>query len=122
MRLKVSETGLYTYPDVIAVCDEPRFDDEHKDTLLNPKLIIEVLSQSTKAYDRGDKFKHYRTIQTFTEYLLVSQKEYHIEHYLRQNNNQWLLSETKDLQASIQLLSIQCQLTLADIYDKVVPL
>ena len=119
MRIKVSPTGLYTYPDVVAICDKPRFGDEQKDTLLNPNLIIEILSDSTAGYDRGDKFKHYRTIDSLTEYLLIAQNECYIEHYIRQVNNQWLLSETNDLQKIIELASINCQLALSDIYDKV---
>ncbi|MCK5523131.1 MAG: Uma2 family endonuclease [Thiomargarita sp.] len=119
MRVKVSPTGLYTYPDVVAICDKPRFDDEQKDTLLNPTVIIEVLSNSTANYDRGEKFKHYRTLDSFIEYLLIAQDECYVEHYVRQTNNQWLLSETSDLQETIELTSIHCHLALSDVYDKV---
>src|SRR5712692_10164216 len=72
MRVKVSETGLYTYPDLVVLCGEPQFDDEHQDTLLNPTLIVEVLSPTTKAYARGDKFSHYRWLESLQEYLLVA--------------------------------------------------
>ena len=119
MRVKVSPTGLYTYPDIIALCDKPRFDDEQKDTLLNPTVIIEVLSDSTANYDRGTKFKHYRTLDSLKEYLLMAQDECHIEHYVRQINNQWVLSETNDLQETIDLPSIDCRLALVEVYDKV---
>ncbi len=119
MRVKVSPTGLYTYPDVVALCDKPRFDDEQKDTLLNPTVIIEVLSDSTANYDRGNKFKHYRTLDALVEYILIAPDECHVEHYVRQANNQWLLSETNDLQAIIELRSIDCHLALSDVYDKV---
>ena len=119
MRVKVSPTGLYTYPDIVALCDKSRFDDTQKDTLLNPTVLIEVLSDSTANYDRGIKFKHYRTLDSLKEYLLVAQDEYHIEHYVRQANNQWLLSETSDLQDVIELHSINCRLALTDIYNKV---
>jgi len=119
MRVKVSPTGLYTYPDIVALCDKSRFDDTQKDTLLNPTVLIEVLSDSTANYDRGIKFKHYRTLDSLKEYLLVAQDEYHIEHYVRQANNQWLLSETSDLQDVIELPSINCRLALTDIYNKV---
>ncbi|MDM8557682.1 Uma2 family endonuclease [Candidatus Parabeggiatoa sp. HSG14] len=119
MRVKVSPTGLYTYPDIVALCDKPRFDDAQKDTLLNPTVLIEVLSDSTANYDRGTKFKHYRTLDSLKEYLLVAQDEYHIEHHVKQENNQWLLSETSDLQEVIELPSINCHLALIDIYDKV---
>jgi len=119
MRVKVSPTGLYTYPDIVALCDKPRFDDAQKDTLLNPTVLIEILSDSTANYDRGTKFKHYRTLDSLKEYILVAQDEYHIEHYVRQANNQWLLSEISDLQEVIDLPSIDCRLALTDIYDKV---
>ena len=82
--MRVAPTGLYTYPDVIVLCDEPRFSDEQEDTLLNPSLIIEVLSESTKDYDRGGKFEQYRTIESFLEYLLIAQDRPHVEHHVRQ--------------------------------------
>jgi Uma2 family endonuclease len=119
MRLKVSPTGLYTYPDVSAVCGEAEFDDEQQDTLLNPIIIVEVLSKSTEGYDRGEKFEHYRKLESLVEYILVAQDKYHVEHYARQPNHQWLLTETDSLQETIQLPSIGCQLALVDIYDKV---
>ena len=120
MRVKVSATGLYTYPDIVAFCGPARFDDNQKDTLLNPTVIIEVLSDSTEAYDRGKKFQHYRTLESLQEYVLISQQECRVEHYVRQPGNQWALTEVHDLTEVIQLSSIQCQLALADIYDKVV--
>jgi Uma2 family endonuclease len=119
IRVKVSSTGLYTYPDVVAMCNKPSFDDEQKDTLLNPTVIIEVLSDSTANYDRGNKFKHYRTLDSLVEYILIAQDECHIEHYVRQANHQWLLLETNDLQETIELPAINCHLALSDIYDKV---
>lgn len=119
MRVKVSPTGLYTYPDVVALCGEPQFDDEQRDTLLNPTVIIEVLSPSTEAYDRGGKFGHYRKLTSLMEYLLIAQEEPHVEHYVRQSDNQWLLSEASSLQDAVQLPSINCSLVLAEIYEKV---
>ena len=119
MRVKVSPTGLYTYPDVVIVCGEPMFDDEQKDTLLNPTLLVEVLSKSTASYDRGEKFEHYRKIKSLAEYLVIAQDKYHVEQYTRQSDNRWLLSETDDPQKTIRLSSIECDLALADIYDKV---
>jgi Uma2 family endonuclease len=119
MRVKVSPTGLYTYPDIVAVCGEAMFDDEQRDTLLNPTLIIEVLSKSTEAYDRGEKFEHYRKIESLTEYVLVSQEKHHIDHYIRQPDNQWLLSEASQKESIKNLSSINCRLTLVEVYDKV---
>ncbi|OQY58172.1 MAG: hypothetical protein B6245_13195, partial [Desulfobacteraceae bacterium 4572_88] len=95
MRVKVRENGLYTYPDVIVVCDEAKFDDEHQDTLTNPLLIIEVLSKSTEAYDRGSKFAMYRKLGSLAEYLLVDPSRPQAEQYVRQEENRWLLSEAK---------------------------
>jgi Uma2 family endonuclease len=119
MRLKVSATGLYTYPDVTIVCAEAQFDDNQQDTLLNPTVIVEVLSKSTEAYDRGEKFAHYRKLPSLAEYILIAQDKYYLEHYVRQPDNQWLLSEMDKLEDTLQLPSINCHLALADIYDKV---
>src|SRR2546423_5437747 len=119
MRVKVSPTGLYTYPDVVIVCGEPMFDDEQKDTLLNPTLLVEVLSKSTASYDRGEKFEHYRKIKSLAEYLVLAQDKYHVEQYTKQSDDRWLLWETDDPQKTIRLPSIECDLALADIYDKV---
>ncbi|MEZ4528368.1 MAG: Uma2 family endonuclease [Desulfobacterales bacterium] len=119
MRVRVSETGLYTYPDVLALCEPPRFDDEEKDTLLNPSLIVEVLSKSTESYDRGEKFAHYRTISSLKEYVLISQDRMQIEHYLRQSNNRWMLSEFSHTEDTVELPSAGCSLKLSEVYDKV---
>lgn len=119
MRVKVSQTGLYTYPDVVVVCGEVRFEDEHLDTLLNPTVIFEVLSPSTEAYDRGDKFTHYRRLESLVEYLLISQHRCQVERYVRQADGQWLLSEFNDPQGKLELTSIGCQIPLAEIYERV---
>jgi len=119
MRVKVSPTGLYTYPDVTVVCGEAQFEDNQQDTLLNPTLIVEVFSESTEAYDRGGKFAHYRKLTSLMEYVLITQTKPHIEHYLRQPDNRWLLSEADSLHDTIHLPSIDCRLVLAEVYDKV---
>lgn len=119
LRVKVSRTGLYTYPDVGVVCGDPAFDDEHRDTLLNPKILIEVLSPSTEAYDRGKKTAHYRTIESLAEYLLVAQDQPRIEQFIRQSSGDWLLHEASGLDERIRLPSIQCELKLADVYARV---
>jgi Uma2 family endonuclease len=122
MRVKVSETGMYTYPDIVVACGEPRFEDQAVDTLLNPVLIIEVLSDSTERYDRGAKFTHYRSIASLQEYLLVSQTECRIEHYLRQPGNHWLLTEYQDFHDRIDLNSLGSQLTLSEVYERILPI
>jgi Uma2 family endonuclease len=119
MRVKVSPTGLYTYPDVTVVCGEAQFEDHQQDTLLNPTLIVEVLSESTEAYDRGGKFAHYRKLPSLLEYVLITQTKPHVEHYVRQPDNQWLLAEVESLPDTIHLPSIDCRLALAEVYDKV---
>ncbi len=118
MRVKVSQTGMYTYPDVIATCSEPQFEDVNTDTLLNPMVIIEVLSDSTEGYDRGEKFAHYRRIPSLSDYVLVAQNKACVEHYIRQGE-QWLFSELGNLNDKIHLNSIGCELFLREIYDKV---
>jgi Uma2 family endonuclease len=110
---------LYTYPDVTVVCGKAQFEDDHRDTLLNPTVIVEVLSASTETYDRGKKFQNYRTLASLQEYLLVAQDEYRIEHFVRQPDGQWLLSEAKELDATLDLTSIACQLAMSDVYEKV---
>jgi len=122
MRVKIQAANVYTYPDVVVVCGEPKFEDIFVDTLLNPTLIIEVLSDSTETYDRGKKFAYYRTLESFTEYLLVTQNEYRIEQYTKQEDRRWLLSEARSLDEIVELGSIQCVLALKEVYDKVQPL
>jgi len=119
MRVRVSPTGLYTYPDVVVVCGQPQFADDQRDTLLNPTLIVEVLSESTKDYDRGGKFEHYRSLASLNEYVLIAQDKHHVEHFVRQPDNRWLLSETNWLEDTIHLSSIDCDLALIEVYDKV---
>lgn len=119
MRVKVSRTGLYTYPDVVVVCGEPVFEDAEVDTLQNPILLFEVLSKSTEDYDRGGKFEHYRTLSSLQEYLLVAQDRCHVMHYTRQSDNTWLLAETFNLADQLQLPSLNCSIGLSEIYAKV---
>lgn len=118
MRVKVSATGMYTYPDVVAVCGEPHFEDEAVDTLTNPTLIVEVLSPSTEAYDRGAKFAHYRRVASLAEYVLVAQDRVSVERLVRQGE-QWILSAVDNLDDVVRLASIDATLRLGAIYDKV---
>lgn len=120
MRVKVSATGLYTYPDIVVVCGEPKFEDKNVDTLMNPTLIAEILSDSTEAYDRGAKFGQYRKVDSLIEYLLISQTAARIEQYVRQAAGPWSRSEIRGLKGRIELPSIQCSADLAEIYDRVV--
>jgi Uma2 family endonuclease len=115
----VPETGLRTYPDISVVCGDPEFDEEDEDAITNPTLIVEVPSPSTEAYDRGDKFDHYRCLPSLQEYLLISQDRCRIERFLRQPDGTWVLSTVRDLKATMRLPSIDCDLRLAEVYDRI---
>ncbi|HKP52795.1 MAG TPA: Uma2 family endonuclease [Chloroflexia bacterium] len=121
MRVKVSPSGLYTYPDVVAVWGEPQLEDRQIDTLVNPTVIIEVLSPSTEAHDRGEKFAQYRKLESLVEYVLVAQDKVRVEHYVRQGDEgtHWVLTEISGQDGTLQLGSIGCAISLSDIYDKV---
>jgi Uma2 family endonuclease len=119
MRVKVSKTGLYTYPDVIVVSNEPVFEDREGDTLLDPLLLVEVLSKSTESYDRGRKFLHYRTVESLREYVLISQYDCRVEQYVRQANGKWLYTETTDPNESVVFESIACRISMSGIYHRV---
>lgn len=119
LRVKVTPANLYTYPDVVIVCGTPRYEDRKRDTLVNPTVLIEVLSDSTEAYDRGGKFAMYRTLTSLTDYLLVSQNQALIERYSLDPDGHWVLSDYREINANVSLPSIGCTLSLADVYDKV---
>ena len=118
MRVRISPEVSYFYPDVIVLCGEPRFEDDTFDTLLNPILVIEVLSPSTAAFDRGEKFEHYKQIASLREYILVSQDNVRVEHYLRQGT-QWIHNTFQCLEDMLPLASIECTLSLHAIYRRV---
>ena len=118
MRVLVDAARSYRYPDVVVACEAPRFQDDVFDTLLNPTVIVEVLSLSTEARDRGEKFAEYAQLVSLRDYVLVAQKAVHVEHYLRQGTR-WVSRECRDLEAVLQLVSINCALPLRDIYEKV---
>lgn len=121
MKVVTSPTGLFSYPDVVVLCGEPRFYDERRDILTNPTVVFEVLSPSTEAYDRGEKFLRYRTqIATLREYVLVSQHRPLVEHYVRQPDGSWSYSSASDLSEVIDMPSIGCRLPLSEVYDRIV--
>jgi Uma2 family endonuclease len=112
--------GLFSYPDLVIVCGEPLFHDAHRDVLLNPKVIIEVLSPSTEAFDRGGKFLRYQTWNpTLTDYVLVSQEAPIIEHFIRRDDGSWLYYVHQGLEQQVSIASIGCTLQLADVYDRI---
>jgi Uma2 family endonuclease len=117
IRVRVSG-GLYTYPDVLAVCGEPKFHDNRSDTITNPILIVEVLSPSTEAYDRGAKASQYRAMESLQELVIVVQLEPRVEIY-RKRSNEWVLSEAAGLESTCRLASVDCEFPLGAIYDQV---
>jgi Uma2 family endonuclease len=119
LRVKVEAAGLYTYPDLSVVCGDQQFEDEQGDTLLNPTVIIEVLSDSREAYDRGKKFEIYRRIPSLREYLLVSQHKPQIEQFIRQTNGEWLLRDVQGMDAKVTLPSLGITVALSEVFDKV---
>lgn len=122
LRVHNLENSLYTYPDVIVVCGEEKYLDDEFDTLLNPTVLVEVLSPATEDYDRGTKFKLYRTIPSLKNYVLVSSTEYAAEIYTRKENNEWVLHTSKEKNSNIHISAIDFDLALADIYAQVTDL
>jgi Uma2 family endonuclease len=116
MRVKVDATGLYTYPDIAIVCDEPQFEDQVFDTLLNPRALVEVLSDSTEKYDRGARFGHYRQIPSLQEYVLVAQDQPLVERYVRQADGSWVLTVFEGLAQTFAFASVPVRIPLAEIY------
>jgi Uma2 family endonuclease len=113
--------GLFSYPDLLVVCGKLKFHDEHRDVLLNPAVIIEVLSPTTEAFDRGEKWSRYQTwLPELSDYILVSQLKPQIDHFHRAENGQWIYSLVRELEGSLHLASIDCTLQLAEVYDRIV--
>lgn len=119
MRLRIPETRRYAYPDVTVVCGEPKFDTKEKDVLLNPTVLVEVLSDSTEARDRGDKAESYRRIASLQEYIFINQNKPKVETYTRKADGTWILSEVSGLDGVVKIASLKCQIAMAEIYDKV---
>ena len=118
MRVKVSQ-DLYTYPDIVIVCGEPRIEKKHGENLLNPLVIIEVLSSSTERFDRGEKARLYRLMPSLEEYVLISQDAMRVEHFARQKNGGWLLTELSNAADVLELPTVSCRVGLNDIYAKI---
>ncbi len=119
LKILVAPTGLFAYPDVVVVCGRPEYVDGVRDVVTNPILVVEVLSPSTEAWDRGGKFAHYRQLPSLREILFVSQDEVRVEQYTRQEGGTWLLTEATALDAVVQVASLECALPVAEIYAKV---
>ncbi|MEL7034633.1 MAG: Uma2 family endonuclease [Cyanobacteria bacterium J06592_8] len=119
VRLWIPATRTYTYPDLMIIEGEPIYQDNRQDIVTNPLLIVEVLSKSTQDYDRGDKFRAYRSIPSFQEYILIDQYSYHLEQYSKQAESQWLFKEYEGEDAILILESVECQIAFSDIYQRV---
>ena len=118
-RLWLPDANIHTYPDIMLMPRPPEMKPGRKDTVINAILIAETLSDSTEAYDRGDKFAHYRTMETFQEYVLIHQYRPCVEHYVKQAENRWLFAEYVGLEASFVLSSIEVAIALADLYESI---
>ena len=118
MRVKVNR-DFYTYPDIVIICGQPVIERKNGENLLNPTVLIEVLSPSTEKFDRGDKFRYYRLVPSLREYVLVSQDRVNVEHYFRQEDNSWLFTASNEVDGILELPSVDCKLKISDIYDKV---
>jgi Uma2 family endonuclease len=119
MRLMVEAHDLYTYPDAMLVCGKPKFLPGRTDTVLNPLLLVEVLSKSTQNYDRGQKFEFYRSITTFAEYLLVDQDRIYLEHYHRLALGSWQLTEYREIDAAVKLQTVDLTIPVRQLYEQV---
>ena len=119
MKVKIEHLNKYTYPDVVLSCNDEIFEDENEDVLLSPQVIIVVLSDSTEAYDRGDKFLHYQNIISLQEYILISQKNYLLEHYVKLAKNEWIYQEYHQLDDKVYCKAVDCFINLNDTYLKV---
>ncbi len=119
-RVTIMQTGLKTYPDVLVVCGELHLHPLDRNSLINPVVVFEVLSDSTEGHDRGEKWAHYRRLDSLEEYVLVSQKEARVELYVRHADGSWKYTATEGLEASLFLPSLDCTLPLAEVYDRVV--
>lgn len=119
MKVRIDKARKYTYPDLVIACQAERFEDGHRDVLLNPVVILEILSDSTEAYDRGRKFLHYQLLDSLAVYLLVSQDTPQIERFIRHEDGTWLYAEFHGLDAMVEIESVGCSLRLGDVYHKV---
>ena len=118
MRLRIGPTGLYTYPDVMALCGEVKLSDGHRDTIENPQVVVEVSSPSTEAYDRGEKLEHYVRLDSLTDILLVAQDARRVEHHARQPDKSWKRNEITG-NGTVSLPSIGCVLPLDEVYEQI---
>lgn len=120
LKLRIEATGLYTYPDLSVVCGEPQLETDAGDVLLNPIVLVEVLSDSTEAYDRGKKFEHYRTIPSLQHYVMIAQDRHSIDCFSRAADGSWSMTSCQGLEGKITLDAIGSELVGTEVYDKVI--
>ncbi|MEL6930165.1 MAG: Uma2 family endonuclease, partial [Cyanobacteria bacterium J06600_6] len=120
LRLWIPQFNIFTYPDVMVTKGQPVLLDDRSDTVTNPSLMIEVLSKSTKNYDKGDKFDYYRSIPTFSEYILVDQYRYSVQQYAKADDGRWWLNEYQAVEDNFTLVSLDLEIGLKDIYEEIV--
>jgi Uma2 family endonuclease len=118
-RIRIPSNGLATYPDVSVICGDLKLDEQDRDAIVNASVILEVLSKSTESYDRGKKFDLYRELDSFREYILVSQDEPQIERFVRQEDGSWLLTVVKGAEAELRIQTLSCVLPLSEVYEDV---
>jgi Uma2 family endonuclease len=119
VRVRIDPAGSYLYPDVVVICGEPGYEDANRDSMVNPTVVIEVLSPSTEPFDRGKKFALYSQLETLTDYLLVAQDQVHVEHFVRQPGGEWLRAEKNSLDDVVELPSVGAKLKLSEVYRSV---
>ncbi|MDQ3917826.1 MAG: Uma2 family endonuclease [Acidobacteriota bacterium] len=119
LKVRLPDSRKFFYPDLSVVCGELKFHDQRRDIILNPLLVIEVLSKSTEAFDRGAKFQAYQTIDSLKEYVLVAQDKPFVEQFVRQADAKWTYTSVAGLEGSLSLPSVECTLNLSAVYDKV---
>ncbi|HZI18496.1 MAG TPA: Uma2 family endonuclease [Pyrinomonadaceae bacterium] len=119
MKVKLPDSRKFFYPDIVVICGQPAFHDERRDIIENPLLLIEVLSESTEKFDRGAKFQAYQTLESLREYVLVAQDRPIVEQYVRGDGGTWIYSATIGIESTLRLMSIECVLRLADVYENV---
>ncbi|MDM8550557.1 Uma2 family endonuclease [Desulfobacterales bacterium HSG2] len=118
MKVKAEKAENYFYPDIVISCEEEEFEDDEEDILLNPIVIIEILSDSTEAYDRGKKFANYQRIDSFVEYILISHNFCRVEKFMRRDDKTWIYSAFRNMDEVVQIDSAMCELPIAEIYKK----
>jgi Uma2 family endonuclease len=119
MKINIREVGKYTYPDIVVVCEKEEFEDGNNDVLLNPIVIIEILSDSTEAYDRGENFAHYQLLTSFVEYILISQYFYRVEKFTRRDDETWIYSKYQTAEHIVSIEAVNCEIPVSEIYRKV---